>query len=43
MKVKGHGIGLNIVQRLVKENNGRVEVKSELGKGTIFTLIFPHE
>ena len=39
--VKGHGIGLNIVQRLVKENNGRVEVESELGKGTTFTLIFP--
>ncbi len=43
LKVKGHGIGLNIVQRLVKENNGRVEVKSALGKGTTFTLIFPNK
>jgi signal transduction histidine kinase len=39
--VGGHGIGLNIVQNLVKENNGKIEVKSEPGEGTSFTLIFP--
>ena len=41
--VKGHGIGLNIVQRLVKENNGKVEVASSPGEGTTFTLIFLHK
>ncbi|MDC0254191.1 sensor histidine kinase [Bacteriovoracales bacterium] len=42
-KVKGLGIGLSIVKNLVKENNGKVEVNSELGKGTTFTLIFPDD
>ncbi|MDB5037209.1 MAG: multi-sensor signal transduction histidine kinase [Bacteriovoracaceae bacterium] len=40
-KAKGSGLGLSIVQRVVQEHNGNVEVKSELGKGTEFTLIFP--
>lgn len=40
-KTKGHGLGLSIVQNLVVLNGGTIEVKSELGKGTTFTLKFP--
>ena len=43
LKVKGHGVGLNIVQRLVDENNGKIFVESELGKGTTFILVFKGE
>jgi len=39
-KVQGLGIGLSIVKKLVKENNGKIEVHSEIGKGTTFTIIF---
>ena len=42
-KVKGLGIGLSIVKNLVKENNGKIDVNSELGKGTTITLIFPDD
>lgn len=40
-KTKGHGLGLSIVQNLVELNGGTIDVKSELGKGTTFTLKFP--
>lgn len=35
------GLGLAIVKQLVEAHNGRVNVQSQLGKGTTFTLIFP--
>jgi signal transduction histidine kinase len=38
---EGAGLGLAIVQAIVKELNGRVEVKSILGRGATFTLVFP--
>jgi len=37
----GTGFGLAIVQKVVKEHNGIVEVKSKIGKGTKFTLKIP--
>lgn len=40
-KTKGHGLGLSIVQNLVELNGGSIDVKSELGKGTTFSLKFP--
>lgn len=40
---KGCGLGLTIVGEVVKAYEGRVEVESELNKGTVFTLTFPVE
>lgn len=37
----GLGLGLAIVKELVDAHNGRIEVKSEYGKGTVFTILLP--
>ncbi len=39
--VEGTGIGLYIVKRIVENNNGRIEVESEEGRGTAFHIYFP--
>ncbi|MBL7760793.1 MAG: tetratricopeptide repeat-containing sensor histidine kinase [Sediminibacterium sp.] len=39
-KEKGTGIGLMIIQQLVKDNDGYMEVKSEPGKGSEFIVYF---
>ena len=38
---KKSGMGLSIVQGIVKNHNGAVLVDSKLGKGTTITLLFP--
>ncbi len=38
---KGVGLGLSIVYGIIERHGGTVSVKSELGKGTAFTLVFP--
>ncbi len=40
-KASGIGLGLAIVHGIVQSHNGRVEVNSELGKGTVIALILP--
>ncbi|MCS7098536.1 MAG: ATP-binding protein [Candidatus Methanomethyliaceae archaeon] len=40
-KPKGMGLGLCIVKRLIEEHKGKIEVKSELGKGTKFIIEIP--
>ena len=38
---QGTGLGLNIVQRLIKEAKGALHVHTEVGKGTTFTIYLP--
>jgi signal transduction histidine kinase len=40
-KVKGIGLGLVVCKNLVEANSGRIEVASDLGKGTTFVVLLP--
>lgn len=40
-KKGGTGLGLAIAYKLIKENGGRIAVKSEVGKGTEFSILLP--
>ncbi len=44
-KERGHGVGLGLAisRGIVERHNGRIEVQSELGRGTIFTVILPNQ
>jgi two-component system sensor histidine kinase PilS (NtrC family) len=39
----GTGLGLAIVYRIIQAHNANITVRSEPGKGTEFTLLFPRE
>jgi two-component system, sporulation sensor kinase E len=43
-KKKGSGLGLMIVQRIVRDHGGRIELESNVGRGTTFRIWLPlHE
>ena len=38
---KGTGIGLSIVEQIVQHHGGKMEVASQVGKGSCFTVVLP--
>ena len=41
LDTQGIGLGLPLAKAVVEAHHGTIEVDSELGKGTTFTLNFP--
>jgi len=40
---RGTGLGLSVAHRIIKQHAGEIEVKSEVGKGSTFTVIIPRQ
>jgi PAS domain S-box-containing protein len=40
-QITGTGLGLSIVKKILEAHHGRVEVSSELGKGSTFSIFLP--
>lgn len=42
-KDKGMGLGLPLAHKIIKEHGGRIEVISQVGRGTIFQVFLPRQ
>ena len=42
-KKEGHGLGMMIVQRIMRNHGGKLGIESCVGKGTVITLQFPQK
>jgi signal transduction histidine kinase len=40
-ETRGSGLGLTLVKHIIDAHGGRIEVDSELGKGSVFSVILP--
>ena len=40
--VEGTGIGLYLIERIITNAGGKIEVESELGKGSVFRVYLKH-
>ncbi len=41
--IQGTGLGLSLTKKLIELMGGKIEVKSEYGKGSVFTAIIPQQ
>lgn len=41
-KTRGMGLGLAITKKIMEQHGGTIKVESAPGKGTTFTMLFPH-
>jgi signal transduction histidine kinase len=39
--ITGSGLGLSITRRMVEQYKGKIDVKSEPGKGSTFSVVLP--
>ena len=39
---QGTGLGLSLSYGIVQKHGGRIDVRSEVGRGTVFTVVLPH-
>ncbi|HKJ28366.1 MAG TPA: sensor histidine kinase, partial [Anaerolineales bacterium] len=39
--IPGSGLGLSLVQAIIRRHNGTISVRSQLERGTIFSLSLP--
>jgi signal transduction histidine kinase len=39
--ISGTGIGLSIVREIVNQHGGRIDVESQVGRGSVFTVVLP--
>jgi two-component system, sporulation sensor kinase E len=40
-KADGSGLGLSVTQKIILDHQGKIEVESEIGKGTKFRITLP--